>query len=67
MAAGEQVSDSPTGWVARHIRRYLDSDGAKGLVVTDGFHVGGPFLNDGSTVGWQLKIDKTASNTNTFK
>jgi deazaflavin-dependent oxidoreductase (nitroreductase family) len=27
---GEQVSDSPEGWVARHIRRYLDSDGANG-------------------------------------
>jgi deazaflavin-dependent oxidoreductase (nitroreductase family) len=30
MDPGEQVSDSPTGWVGRHIRRYLDSDGAKG-------------------------------------
>ena len=26
----EQVLDSPRGWVARHIRRYLDSDGADG-------------------------------------
>src|SRR5512132_4742285 len=26
----EQVLDSPQGWVARHIRRYLDSDGADG-------------------------------------
>jgi deazaflavin-dependent oxidoreductase (nitroreductase family) len=28
--ADEEVIDSPEGWVARHIRRYLDSDGAKG-------------------------------------
>jgi deazaflavin-dependent oxidoreductase (nitroreductase family) len=27
---GEQVTDSPQGWVARHIKRYVDSDGAKG-------------------------------------
>jgi deazaflavin-dependent oxidoreductase (nitroreductase family) len=26
----EEVVDSPQGWVARHIRRYLDSDGATG-------------------------------------
>jgi deazaflavin-dependent oxidoreductase (nitroreductase family) len=26
----EEVVDSPEGWVARHIRRYVDSDGAKG-------------------------------------
>jgi deazaflavin-dependent oxidoreductase (nitroreductase family) len=25
-----EVLDSPTGWVARHIRRYLDSDGEDG-------------------------------------
>ena len=30
MDAEEQVSDSPSGWVARHIKRYVDSDGAKG-------------------------------------
>jgi deazaflavin-dependent oxidoreductase (nitroreductase family) len=30
MPPEEQVSDSPTGWVGRHIRRYLDSDGANG-------------------------------------
>jgi deazaflavin-dependent oxidoreductase (nitroreductase family) len=30
MDPGEQVSDSPTGWVGRHIKRYLDSDGANG-------------------------------------
>jgi hypothetical protein len=28
--AHERVLDSPEGWVARHIRRYLDSDGANG-------------------------------------
>jgi deazaflavin-dependent oxidoreductase (nitroreductase family) len=26
----EQVVDSPQGWVARHIKRYVDSDGATG-------------------------------------
>jgi deazaflavin-dependent oxidoreductase (nitroreductase family) len=30
MPSGEEVRDSPTGWVNRHIRRYVDSDGAKG-------------------------------------
>jgi deazaflavin-dependent oxidoreductase (nitroreductase family) len=30
MAADEPVVDSPEGWVARHIRRYVESDGAKG-------------------------------------
>ena len=30
MGTDEQVLDSPQGWVARHIRRYLDSDGADG-------------------------------------
>ena len=30
MAPDEQVLDSSEGWVARHIRRYLDSDGADG-------------------------------------
>ena len=30
MPAGQQVTDSPTGWVRRHIRRYVDSDGATG-------------------------------------
>jgi hypothetical protein len=24
------VTDSPTGWVAKHIRRYVESDGKKG-------------------------------------
>jgi deazaflavin-dependent oxidoreductase (nitroreductase family) len=28
--ADESVVDSPTGWVARHIERYVASDGAKG-------------------------------------
>jgi deazaflavin-dependent oxidoreductase (nitroreductase family) len=27
---GQQVFDNPTGWVAEHIRRYVESDGAKG-------------------------------------
>jgi len=26
----ERVSDSPTGWVAKHVRGYLESDGRKG-------------------------------------
>jgi deazaflavin-dependent oxidoreductase (nitroreductase family) len=30
MEPGEEVLDSPEGWVARHIHRYVDSDGAKG-------------------------------------
>ena len=30
MGADEPVLDSPTGWVARHVRRYLASDGADG-------------------------------------
>jgi deazaflavin-dependent oxidoreductase (nitroreductase family) len=30
MDPAEQVSDSPTGWVARHIRRYVESHGTKG-------------------------------------
>jgi deazaflavin-dependent oxidoreductase (nitroreductase family) len=28
--AEDEVVDSPTGWVARHIERYVASDGAKG-------------------------------------
>ncbi|RLK23294.1 deazaflavin-dependent oxidoreductase (nitroreductase family) [Micromonospora sp. M71_S20] len=27
---GEQVLDSPQGWVADHIRRYVETDGAEG-------------------------------------
>jgi deazaflavin-dependent oxidoreductase (nitroreductase family) len=27
---GEAVHDNPTGWIARHIRSYVESDGAKG-------------------------------------
>lgn len=27
---GEEVLDSPAGWVADHIRRYVDSDGREG-------------------------------------
>ena len=30
MADDEEVLDSPTGWVAEHIRRYVESDGAQG-------------------------------------
>lgn len=28
--ATEEVADSPTAWVARHVRRYVETDGAKG-------------------------------------
>jgi deazaflavin-dependent oxidoreductase (nitroreductase family) len=27
---GEEVFDSPTGWVAKHVRRYVESDGERG-------------------------------------
>jgi deazaflavin-dependent oxidoreductase (nitroreductase family) len=30
MEPEEPVVDSPAGWVARHIKRYVDSDGANG-------------------------------------
>jgi deazaflavin-dependent oxidoreductase (nitroreductase family) len=30
MGRQEQVFDSPAGWVARHIRRYVESDGRRG-------------------------------------
>ena len=30
MSTGEQVLDSPEGWVADHIRRYVETDGAEG-------------------------------------
>jgi deazaflavin-dependent oxidoreductase (nitroreductase family) len=30
MSSQEEVSDSPTRWVAQHIRRYVETDGAKG-------------------------------------
>ena len=31
MAAHEEgVTDSPTGWVKRHVRRYLETDGEEG-------------------------------------
>src|SRR5215510_15416724 len=26
----EQITDSPTGWVGRHVRRYVESGGRKG-------------------------------------
>jgi deazaflavin-dependent oxidoreductase (nitroreductase family) len=28
--AQDEITDSPTGWVARHIRSYVETDGAKG-------------------------------------
>jgi len=30
MSSQGEVSDSPTRWVAQHIRRYVETDGAKG-------------------------------------
>jgi deazaflavin-dependent oxidoreductase (nitroreductase family) len=30
MPADQDVTDSPTGWVASHIRTYVNSDGARG-------------------------------------
>jgi deazaflavin-dependent oxidoreductase (nitroreductase family) len=30
MAAEEEVLDSPTRWVARHVRRYVETDGRSG-------------------------------------
>lgn len=30
MSAREEIHDSPTGWVAKHIKRYLESDGKDG-------------------------------------
>ena len=30
MAPDEEVVDSPTGWVAKHIKEYVESDGEKG-------------------------------------
>jgi len=30
MGRQEEVFDSPAGWVARHIRRYVESDGMRG-------------------------------------
>lgn len=30
MTPNEEVFDSPKGWVAKHIRRYVESDGTKG-------------------------------------
>ncbi|WP_341719291.1 nitroreductase family deazaflavin-dependent oxidoreductase [Micromonospora sp. FIMYZ51] len=30
MSTGEQVVDSPAGWVAEHINRYVETDGADG-------------------------------------
>ena len=30
MASQEEILDCPTGWVARHIRRYVETDGRSG-------------------------------------
>jgi deazaflavin-dependent oxidoreductase (nitroreductase family) len=30
MASQEEILDSPTGWVARHVRRYVETDGRSG-------------------------------------
>ena len=30
MAPHEEVTDSPTGWVAKHIHRYVETDGREG-------------------------------------
>ena len=30
MTAPEEVTDSPTGWVAKHVRSYVESDGKAG-------------------------------------
>jgi deazaflavin-dependent oxidoreductase (nitroreductase family) len=30
MASQEDILDSPTGWVARHVRRYVETDGRSG-------------------------------------
>ena len=32
MSTDKEVVDSPTGWVAKHIREYVESDGAKGHI-----------------------------------
>jgi deazaflavin-dependent oxidoreductase (nitroreductase family) len=36
--AGEEVFDSPTGWVADHIRRYVETDGREGHEWREGVH-----------------------------
>jgi deazaflavin-dependent oxidoreductase (nitroreductase family) len=30
VASREEIVDSPTGWVARHVRRYVETDGRSG-------------------------------------
>jgi deazaflavin-dependent oxidoreductase (nitroreductase family) len=32
MTSSEPIYDSPTGWVADHIRKYVDTNGAKGHI-----------------------------------
>ncbi|WP_018583174.1 nitroreductase family deazaflavin-dependent oxidoreductase [Salinispora arenicola] len=36
MVAKEQVRDSPVGWVADHVRRYVETDGADGHEMLPG-------------------------------
>ena len=52
MASQEEVLDSPTRWVARHVRRYVETDGRSGhrwngrntlLLTTRGRRSGNPF------------------------
>jgi deazaflavin-dependent oxidoreductase (nitroreductase family) len=38
MEQREAVTDSPTGWVARHVRGYVESDGQKGHEWRKGVH-----------------------------
>ena len=38
MTASEQVLDSPEGWVAEHIRRYVETNGAEGHEWRPGVH-----------------------------
>lgn len=30
MSDDEEILDSPVGWVAKHIRRYIETDGKQG-------------------------------------
>src|SRR4028118_192175 len=51
MSPQEEVTDSPTGWVAKHVHRYLETDGEEGhewrgaptlLLTTRGRRAGTP-------------------------
>ncbi len=33
MEPRKKVLDSPTGWVARHVRRYVETDGVSGPLM----------------------------------